>query len=271
MSEWNFMDPASRGNVMTVWRDEAERFFDVAENSDWEGQTACELWQTRDVVGHLVDTTEGYFTSFDAARGRAEASDAIGLADMARLVNEGARSFRDVPKGELLSRLRKDLDRMLEIADGISDDEWTGLLVPHKYMGPLPACIYPAFQIIDYTVHGWDIPQGAGRGMGLAGDSADILVPLSFIFWQSTAAVPAGTEPYSLGIRITSGRNAGDTRASVSTDGVTFEPGDVDDLPAMIEFDPASFTLTVTGRVNGGTTRGDTDLADRFRNLYFRI
>lgn len=271
MSEWNFMDPASRDNVMTVWRAEAERFLDVVDRHDWEAQTACELWQVRDVVGHLVDTTEGYFTSFDAARGRAEAPEPLGLADMAKYVDEGAKALRDVPREELLDRLRDDLDRMLGIVEEVSDDEWTGLMVPHRYMGPLPACIYPAFQIIDYTVHGWDVPQGVGRGHGLRGDSADLLVPLSFLFWQSTAAIPEGTDPFTIGIRITSGHNAGDTRATVSEEGLAFEPGRVDDLPAVIEFDPASFTLTVTGRVNGGTTRGDERVADRFRDVFFRI
>ena len=30
-------------------------------------------------------------------------------------------------------------------------------------MGPLPAFFYPAFQLMDYGVHSWDIRQGTGR------------------------------------------------------------------------------------------------------------
>jgi hypothetical protein len=52
---------------------------------------------------------------------------------------------------------------------------------------------------------------------------------------------------------------------------VTLEPGPVDDLPCVLEFDAASFVLTVFGRVNAGTVRGDSEVAERFANLFFRI
>ena len=48
-------------------------------------------------------------------------------------------------------------------------------------------------------------------------------------------------------------------------------PGEVDGLPATIEFDPGSFVLTAFGRSNSGTIRGDTATAERYLNLFFRI
>ena len=104
----------------------------------------------------------------------------------------------------------------------------------------------------------------------LDGDAADLLVPFCFIVWQSTADC-SGVEPYSLGVRITSGGNAGDTVVTVTPEGVGFEPGDIGGLPLVLEFDPASFVLTAMGRCNGGTARGDAGLAERFGNLFFRI
>ena len=101
------------------------------------------------------------------------------------------------------------------------------------------------------------------------GDAADLLVPFCFIVWQSTA-VCADVEPFTLGIRIT-GNNGGDTRVTVGPDGLALEPGALDDLPLVLEFDPASFVLTAMGRINGGTARGDAGLADRYCNLFFRI
>ena len=58
---------------------------------------------------------------------------------------------------------------------------------------------------------------------------------------------------------------------SVTAEGVALEPGDLSDLPLVLEFDPASFVLTAMGRINGGTARGDTALAERYCNLFFRI
>ena len=143
--------------------------------------------------------------------------------------------------------------------------------MPHKFMGPLPAAFYPLFQLVDYGLHSWDIREGTGRGHLLEGDSADLLVPLAFILWMSTPSVPADTEPYTIGIKVTSGRNAGSHRVSVSP---SRSPGGGRrrrGLPAVIEFDPATLILAAYGRLNGGTVRGDQALAERFLNSFFRI
>lgn len=272
MSEWNFMAPQSRPNLMRVIGREAGRMLAMAgDPAVWENPTGAGHWQVRDVIGHMIDTTEEYFVGFDAARGRGEAKDPLGLTGMAHFVDGGARSFRGVPQHELLARLRTDLTKMTGIFEQLSDDEWGSLQVPHKYMGPLPAFFYPIFQLVDYTVHGWDIREGTGHAHALPADAADLLVPLSFVLWQATAQVKPDDEPYAVGVRITSGHNAGDTRMDVTPDGVSFEPASIDDLPTVIELDPATSVLTAYGRINGGTVRGDAALAERFLNLCFRI
>jgi hypothetical protein len=52
---------------------------------------------------------------------------------------------------------------------------------------------------------------------------------------------------------------------------LTYEQGEIDDLPAVIEFDAGSLVLTAFGRGNFGTVRGDADLAEQYLNLFFRI
>ena len=144
-------------------------------------------------------------------------------------------------------------------------------MVPHFYMGTVPAFIYAAGQLMDYGVHTWDIKQGTGQAHGISGDAADLLVPFMFIIWQSTIKPDADLTPFTIGITV-SGRNAGQypclhrrSRACPT------RLARVDDLPAVIDFDAGSLVLTTFGRVNGGTVRGDEDLADRFLNLFFRI
>jgi hypothetical protein len=124
---------------------------------------------------------------------------------------------------------------------------------------------------MDYGIHSWDVREGTGREHGLSSDVADLLVPFMFGIWQGTARVGPETEPMDIGVRILSGPNAGDSRISVSPDGMAVEQGDASNLSTVIEFDPGSFVLTAFGRFNGGTVRGDTQLADRFLSLFFRI
>ena len=268
---WDFTDPASKEVVLGVLEREMDDTFDLAANaSRWGAPTACEGWEVRDVIGHLVDTTEGYLPAFEIARSGGSAPEPVGLQVMAERVDAGAKGFRKLSQDELLGRLRDDRDRMMQEFAALSASDWSGLMVPHTYMGPLPAMFYPMFQLVDYAVHAWDIRQGIGDPHVLSGDAADLLVPVIFILWQATADVSAVTEPYAIGVR-TSGRNGGDTRIDVSSEGVQFEPGEIDDCDAILEFDPATLVLTGYARMNGGTVRGDRELAGAFRSLFFPI
>jgi uncharacterized protein (TIGR03083 family) len=268
---WNFMDPASKPRLLGVLQREIDSMFDLTSDpARWEAPTACEEWQVRDVVGHLVDTTEGYLPAFEAARTGGTRPDPHGLATMAKLVDQGAKALRSVPRDELLDRLRDDSTQMMEQLEALTDDEWSGFLVPHPFMGPLPAMFYAIFQLVDYAVHGWDIRDGMGRPHALEGDAADLLAPVIFILLQATADVSSVDEPFSIGVRL-SGENGGDTRIDVSGEGLQFAPGTIDDCPAILEFDPGTFVLSGYARFNGGTVRGDRQLAGRFRGLIFAI
>jgi uncharacterized protein (TIGR03083 family) len=269
--EWNAMSFGGRDNLLRTLRGQAEALLALAEEPGrWEAPTASAGWEVRDVVGHLVDVTEGYFESFDAARGLREAAAPSGLSGMAARLDERARAFRGTSQAELTARLRRDFATMTDIVEKLGPDEWSGLTPSHSYMGPLPAFFYPVFQLMDYTVHGWDIREGVGRAHGLDGDAADLLVPFMFVLWQSTARTGPDTAPTTLGVRV-GGRNGGDFVVTVGPDGLSYEPGDVASLPALAEFDAGSFVLTAFGRGNFGTVRGDREVADRFLNLFFRI
>ncbi len=259
-----------KDTILRVVRQEAERMFAMAEAPGaWEAPTACENWEVRDIIGHLVDTTEGYFKAFETARGGGDAA-AHGLPVMHELAGSAGKSFRSIPQAEMMSRVRGDLDKMMGLLEALTEEEWGGLMVPHSYMGPVPAFIYAAGQLMDYGVHSWDIRQGMGINHALPGEAADLLVPFMFIIWQSTMKADADKSPFTVGVTIT-GRNAGEFRVSVSPDGMSYEPGDVGDLPAVLDFDAGSLVLTAFGRINGGTARGDLALAERFLNLFYRI
>jgi uncharacterized protein (TIGR03083 family) len=257
--------------ILGVVRTEAARMFAIADRPEaWTAPTACAGWQTRDVIAHIVDTTEGYFRAFDAARSGTAAPEPYGLAVMAEKIDEFVSRLRDIPQVELMDRLKTDFAKMQEILQPLSEDEWTGFMVTHPYMGPVPAFFYAAGQLMDYGVHSWDLRQGSGRAHGLPSDTADLLVPFMFAIWQGTVRADAVTEPFTIGIRV-SGHNAGDYRVSVSPDGLTYEQGEIEDLPAFIEFDAGSLVLTAFGRTNAGTVHGDLEVGEKYLNSFFRI
>src|SRR6516162_8960512 len=271
MNEWNATGYEAKDNLLRVVHAEAESLFEMAgAEGAWERPTACPMWQVRDIVGHLIDVTEGYFTLFCAARSGAAVAEPLGLRVMADRLDEGARGHRDLTQQEALDRLRTDFAKLMEICQALGPDEWGGTTVTHKYMGPLPAFFYPVFQLMDYGVHGWDIRQGTGRAHGLGGDTADLLVPFMFILWQATTEPLADGEAFAVGVRV-SGRNAVDYLVNITSEGLSYAQEDVSGMPAVIEFDPGSLVLTAFGRMNAGTIRGDRAVADRFLNSFFRI
>ncbi len=272
MSEWDATTYEAKDNLLHVVGREAQGMFALASAPGaWESPTACPQWQVRDIVGHLIDVTESYFVGFDAARSGSAAEDALGTRVMQSRLDDAAKVHRGLGREEALERLEGDFAKLMEMCAALGPDEWTGLTVPHKYMGPLPAFFYPVFQLMDYGVHSWDIRQGTGRAHGLAGDAADLLVPFMFILWSATSDIPADAPPCEIGIRVASGHNAGTWRVNAGPDGISYAPGDTGDLPATVEFDPGSFVLTAFGRGNSGTIRGDVGVAERYLNLFFRI
>jgi uncharacterized protein (TIGR03083 family) len=272
MGEWDATTYEGKDTILRVVRAEAERMFALAEPPGaWDAPTACESWAVKDVIGHLVDTTEGYFRAFDIARRGADAPDAFGLVAMHERAGASAQSFHNLSQQEMMTRVRADLNKMMGILEPLTAEEWGGLMVTHAFMGPVPAFIYAAGQLMDYGVHTWDIEQGAGAAHAISGEAADLLVPFMFVIWQYTIRPDADLSPFTIGIKVTSGQNAGEFRVSVSDQGMAYEPGSVAGLPAVIEFDAGSMVLTAFGRMNAGTVRGDAALANRFLNLFFRI
>ncbi len=272
MSEWNAMTYEGKDTILRVVKREAEGMFAMAERPEaWEAPTTSTGWEVRDVIAHLVDVTESYFLAFDAARGGPPVADAYGVTGMGERLNTEAQALRTVPQAEMMERARADFAKMMGILEALTEDEWTGLIVSHFYMGPLPAFVYAAFQLMDYGVHSWDIRQGMGRAHGLAGDVADLLAPFMMILWQATTSADPSAEPFDVGIRVISGANAADYRVHIGPEGFAYEAGAVDELAVVFEFDPGSLVLTAFGRANAGTYRGDPALADRFLNVFFRI
>jgi len=220
----DFRNPASRPRVLAALRREAEGVFALASVPEhWHTATACEGWQVRDMVGHLVDAIESYVAGFQVARGRGEPHAAVGVEQMAKVTDDAARAFRAVPRDDLLARLRDDFARLIDEFEFLTDSEWSKLLVADKYLGPLPAMVVAEGLLGGLTVHGWDIREGLDAPHMIAAESADLLVPFVFLLWRATADTTSVQAPFSVAIR-TTGPNGGDTRIDVTSDGCGSRP-----------------------------------------------
>src|SRR5215470_13639872 len=113
----NPMDYSGKDTVIDVVRTERAKFYNIVDDPDnWYVQTRCSEWEVRDLVGHMIDVTEGYLSRWDIAR-KGEAADALGWQVMSDQLNEHAQAFRSLPRAEAIARLKADSDTMLAIFD----------------------------------------------------------------------------------------------------------------------------------------------------------
>lgn len=271
----NPMAPEGKELVLETMRRDRAKFFDLVENPrNWNVQTRCTEWEVRDLVGHMIDVIEGYLSRWDVAR-RGETADAAGLAVMGEKLNDHALEFRKLSREEALARLKQDAQKVDDIFAALTPDEWTGFMVTHPYMGPVPAGFYPAFQIMDYGIHPYDIEYGLGDKLaGIDETSAGILIPYCFIIMQYTVDQDSAKGvDCTYGMEV-AGRWGGKWRVRVK-DGqwsASPEAGNFEGCDALFRYStPSDFVLTVFGRFPGGSATGDPEVIQQVRNLFFRF
>src|ERR1700674_2603861 len=142
----NPMAAEGKDTVMTVLRRDREKFSRmVSDPKNWNVQTRCTGWATRDLVGHMIDVMEGYFKTWDAAKAGKEGT-ALGLPVMGETLNAYALEFRKLSREEALDRFKKNAQKLDGLLEALTPEEWAGgLLVSHPFSGPVPAGFYGSF------------------------------------------------------------------------------------------------------------------------------
>jgi uncharacterized protein (TIGR03083 family) len=269
----NAMEFAGKDALLEALRADRATFCDLVARSedDWTKQTPCDAWQLRDLVGHLVDNSEDYLERFDGARTGKTFPDAVGLLAMAEMEDARARRFRDVSRGELLTRLNDHADRLIAVFEQLDEQQWSNELVHHGYMGPLPAFFFPVFQLMDYSVHTWDAQRALGLDQPLTSLSADLLTPFMFILLQYTVdAQRAANQKLTCGLKVAGG-NGGSWLVTVNNGDFSYQADPLTSAPATLSFTPSEFVLTCFQRIQGGQASGDPESASTFRRLFFKI
>jgi uncharacterized protein (TIGR03083 family) len=270
----NPMAAEGKETVLDVMRRDRKKFFELVEDAtNWNVQTRCTEWEVRDLVGHMIDVLEGYEANWEAAK-KGEDPGTLGLRVMGEKLNDHALDFRKLSREDALARLKKDAAKMDAIFEALTPEEWTSFIVTHPYMGPVPAGFYPAFQIMDYGIHPYDIEYGLGDKLAEIDEaSAGIIIPYTFIISQYTvdeASAQGVNAVYGFEV---SGPWGGKWRATVK-DGqwsAVPETNDFKGCEALFRYTPSDFVLSIYGRFPGGSATGDPEVIEKVRGLFFRF
>lgn len=266
---------SSKDIVLDVLRTERARFYEVIDNPDnWYIDTRCEGWQVRDLVGHMIDVTEGYLGRWDLALKGEEAPTALGWVVMADTLNNAALALRTLDRDEAIARLKSGSDELMSHFEALTEDTWNNFMVSHVFSGPVPAFCYPAFQIMDYGVHTWDMYWGLGeKDAKLDPRTAGVLIPYMFIIWQYSVdqAAAAGVD-ITYGIKA-DGEWGGQWKIAVKDGQFSYEPADdLSGVQALYHYHhPSDLVLTTYQRIQGGEVTGDPAVIDKIQHLFFHI
>ncbi|HEX6348843.1 MAG TPA: maleylpyruvate isomerase N-terminal domain-containing protein [Candidatus Dormibacteraeota bacterium] len=270
----NPMAAEAKDTVMAVLRRDQEKFFGLVEDpQNWNLQTRCTEWEVRDLVGHMIDVTEGYLSRWEIAK-KGDTAGALGLTVMGETLNDHALDFRKLSRDEALGRLKADRDKMMAIFDALTPEEWTSFMVTHPYMGPVPAGFYPAFHIMDYGIHPYDIEYGLGDKLAEIDEAtAGVLIPYCHIIMQYTVDQESAKGVDCVYGFEVSGGWGGRWRATIKDGQWSAQPesGDWKGCDALFKFTPSDFVLTVFGRFDGGAATGDPEVIQAVRRLFFRF
>src|SRR5438105_6671601 len=111
----NSMDYSGKDTVLDVIRTERSKFFDIADDpQNWYVQTRCTEWEVRDLVGHMIDVTEGYLSRWELAK-KGEGADAAGMLVMGEMLNDHAKEFRSLSREDALARLKENSAKVTAI------------------------------------------------------------------------------------------------------------------------------------------------------------
>jgi uncharacterized protein (TIGR03083 family) len=274
MAPVNPMSAEGKETVLDILKRDQKKFFELVEDpANWNVQTRCTEWEVRDLVGHMIDVTEGYLARWEVAK-KGEEADAKGLTVMGETLNDHALEFRKLSREEALARLHADKDRMMAIFEALTPQEWEGFLVTHPYMGPVPAGFYPAFHIMDYGIHPYDVEYGLGDKLAeLDEPTAGVLIPYCHIIMQYTVDQESAKGVDCVYGFEVSGPWGGRWRATVKDGQWSAEPetGSYEGCSAVFKYTPSDFVLTVFGRFPGGSATGDPETIEAVRKLFFRF
>ena len=272
MAPVNPFSADAKPSVLRVMRRDRDKFMGLVEDpQNWNVMTRCTGWEVRDLVGHMIDVMEGYFQVWDIAK-RGEQHTPAGMAAMGSTLNDHALEFRSLGRDEALGRFKADAMKFDGMLEGLSAEEWEGFLVSHPYAGPVPAGAYGSFQIMDYGIHPYDIEYGLGNKLAtIPEDSAGIILPFTFIFWQNTVDQKAAAGfATTYGIEV-GGPYGGKWRCSVAEGKFAYEAADdFSGCDALFTFpNAAEEVLTHFGRFPGGAAQGDPEVIHKVRHLFF--
>ena len=241
--------------------------------------SACDLWEVRDVLGHLIGGAERQIDS--VRRGlQGDASPPPGFVPMDAATLSSTNAQRDIERRErlgdqLLPNFAARYQELGELLGGLAPEDWAASCW-HPRRGVMTAGEYVDLRIQELAIHDWDIRSAFEPEAGLDPDSLPVLLDIAPAWLRMTFR--PGTKLDKPVVFRFDLKGAAARRHDVVVQGNDFQvvpPGRAR-ADVSLSCDGASYLLYVYGRLSAGggaasgklAVKGDASLLRRFEEWF---
>jgi uncharacterized protein (TIGR03083 family) len=152
-------------HVVQVLKGEAERltqYLQALPPDAWRRPSACDLWEVRDVVGHLICMAERFRGTVSRAV-RGDVSPPAGSPPVGTSTPAGRRAFvarqalacRESLGDQLFPTFRAQMDQFMALLAQLGPQDWEK--PAYSALRLVPLWTYPYLTLREIAIHAWDI------------------------------------------------------------------------------------------------------------------
>lgn len=241
--------------------------------------SACDLWEVRDVLGHLIGGAERQIDS--VRRGlQGDASPPPGFVPMDAATLSSTNAQRDIERRErlgdqLLPVFAARYQELGELLSGLKPEDWAASCW-HARRGVMTAGEYVDLRVQELAIHDWDIRSAFEPEAGLDSESLPVLLDIAPAWLRMTFRPGTKLEKpmvFRFDLKGMAGR-----RHDVVVQGDDFQVARAGRARADVSVacDGGSYLLYVYGRLSAGggaaadrlAVEGDVSLLRRFEEWF---
>lgn len=225
---------------------------------DWARPSACDAWQVRDVLGHLIGGAERQMESLRRGlRGEAGPPEGFVPLDADGISANNARQYvalRESLGDRLLSVFAQRYEELGETLNALGSQDWEKRCW-HMRRENMTASDYVDLRIQEMTIHDWDMRSAFDPDCRLDAETVGHLLEIAPM-WLGITFRPGPTIPEARIFRFELDGHS-DRNHDVSVTGSQFHIGPASTRPAdaLLRCDGDTYLLYIYGRINSSSPR----------------
>lgn len=255
--------PEDRVNLVRTESDRFKQYLGTLSPEDWCHPSACDAWEARDVVAHLIIGVDMYTENISRGVGGDSSPpsgvttlDAEGMAARMKANAQRAIALRESLGEQLLHTFSERCDALNRLLAGLGSQDWDKLCFHPAAV--IPVRTFVDLRIAELAVHEWDIRSKLEVSSPVSAPSLRVIMDLmpGFIVGRLFRPGAKLSAPVRFRIELT-GAAPGSQDITVEGGQARMEPSGAAAPDVTLRCDTETFVLLAYGRVTAVSAISD--------------